>query len=89
MGFTDFRVRVFPTPAPAPADTGFQSPQDTLTPAPAPADIDAAPRIWTARLQLLEDQLPLLLAHRQELYSLLKAEFSDVLLDLNARAASV
>lgn len=62
MGFTDFRVRVFPTPA---------------------------PHIWTARLQLLEDQLPLLLAHRQELYSLLKAEFSDVLLDLNARAASV
>lgn len=111
MGFTDFRVRVFPTPVPAPTNTltpvpaptntDFQSPQDVPTPAPAPAGIDVAtrvqqraaestmPRVWTARLQLLEDQLPLLLTHRQELYSLLKAEFSDVLLDLNARAASV
>lgn len=66
MGFSDFRVRIFPDPA-APDSKGG----------------------YAARLQITESQLPLLMEKRPALLESLKEEFTCVLLDLEARTASL
>lgn len=45
-------------------------------------------RTWTAKLQITESQLPLLMEKRTSILDALRANFSDVVLDLHARCAS-
>ena len=68
---------------------GFADFRVRVFPAPEAARTGQDPAFWTAKLQITEDQLPLLIEKRRELYDLLKTGFSDVLLDLNARTASL
>ncbi len=44
---------------------------------------------WNARLQITKPQLPLLLEKQEAVYEALKEDFSEVLLDLNLRTASL
>ena len=42
-----------------------------------------------ARLQITEEQMPLLFSKREEILTILRPFFSSILLDLEARAKSV
>lgn len=55
---------------------------------PQAGNVREAADCWTARLQITETQLPLLLSVRKELTEALRQEFRDVLLDLNLRTPS-
>lgn len=102
MGFSDFRVRVIPEPSVYPGTTVRQETtvhqkaavrQETAPAqeAPIPAvSAKTAPAVsYTAKLQVTDSQLPLLMEKRQELLEFLNGEFSSVLLDLNTRTSSV
>ena len=80
IGFSDFRVRVIP-------EAAASVKADTENPGSLRSGCNAAS--YTAKLQITDSQLPLLLEKREKILAFLNSDFSSVLLDLNTRASSV